>query len=482
MVWSERPPLEERRRTVSALRELLSSPREDARTAETTLAESLAPEAAVRGLRREPGLVWLDGGPGRHRLYHRPLALLRSRDGRSVVRTRRGETALDCGGLDLLDAALEAWGPRPGAELAGMLGYELGWELEELPAPPPDDLGLPDLHLGLYDGVLLGERGRWLFRGTDAWRGAAGLPWAAGETSARLPAAGPDPERGAKAVLSPGPLVSHPDGPGFAGAVARTVERIHRGEVFQVNLCRRLEAPLDPAEAWPLYLRLRRESPAEYGAYLELEGGPSLLSVSPERFLRVRGGRVVTRPIKGTRPRGATPETDRALARELESSEKDRAELSMIVDLMRNDLGRVCAAGSVGVREHAVRVALPTVHHTHSTVTGRLEKPADTAGLLRACFPAGSITGAPKIQAMVIAAAEEERRRGAAMGSLGWIGLDGDLDLSVAIRTAAVAGGRVAYHAGGGIVADSDPESELRETSAKARAFLRALGLEEEGS
>jgi para-aminobenzoate synthetase component 1 len=190
---------------------------------------------------------------------------------------------------------------------------------------------------------------------------------------------------------------------------------------------------------------------------------------------------VKTRPIKGTRPRGDTPEADRALGQELEASEKDRAELAMIVDLMRNDLGRVCLAGSVDVEAHARRVSLPTVHHTLSTVSGRLREPRDASGLLRACFPAGSITGAPKIQAMVIAGEEEERRRGPAMGSIGWIGLDGELDLSVAIRTAAAAAGRVAYHAGGGIVADSDPEAELRETSAKARAFLTALGLEEEG-
>jgi para-aminobenzoate synthetase component 1 len=264
--------------------------------------------------------------------------------------------------------------------------------------------------------------------------------------------------------------------------VARTVRRIHEGEVFQVNLCRRLEALLPPVAVWPLYRRLRRESPAEYGAFVDLGGDAAVLSVSPERFLRVRGNRVETRPIKGTRPRGATPDEDASLARELEASEKDQAELAMIVDLMRNDLGRVCLPGSVTVREHAQRVSLPTVHHTHSTVSGTLARPGDAAQLLRACFPAGSITGAPKIQAMAIAAAEEERCRGASMGAVGWVGLDGDLELSVAIRTATAAGGRVVYHAGGGMVADSDPEAELEETVAKARAFVRALGIDEEGA
>jgi para-aminobenzoate synthetase component 1 len=252
--------------------------------------------------------------------------------------------------------------------------------------------------------------------------------------------------------------------------------------VFQVNLCRRLEARYDPGLAWELYRRLRSRTPAEYGAFLDLGDGRAVLSVSPERFLRVRGRRVESRPIKGTRPRGDDEETDRALARELAESEKDRAELAMIVDLVRNDLGRVCRTGTVGVHRHAELVSLPTVHHTQSTVSGELRPEVGPADLLRATFPAGSITGAPKIQAMVIASEEEERRRGPAMGAIGWIGLDGSLDLSVAIRTAVVAGDRVTYHAGCGIVADSDPDAELGETRAKARAFLDALGLDEDDS
>ena len=188
-----------------------------------------------------------------------------------------------------------------------------------------------------------------------------------------------------------------------------------------------------------------------------------------------------TRPIKGTRPRGANPRQDRALARELAESAKDRAELAMIVDVCRNDLGRVCACGSIEVVRHAELVTLPTVHHTVSTVRGRL-RPVDAVApvpLLRAAFPPASITGAPKIQATWVAAEEEDRRRGPAMGALGWISLGGDLELAVTIRTAAAARGRVVYHAGCGVVADSDPESELEETAVKARAFLAALGASE---
>jgi para-aminobenzoate synthetase component 1 len=228
-----------------------------------------------------------------------------------------------------------------------------------------------------------------------------------------------------------------------------------------------------------VYLRLREASPADHGAFLGLGGGRALLSVSPELFLSIRGTAVETRPIKGTRPRGSSPREDRALARELVESEKDRAELTMIVDVARNDLGRVCEPGSVEVPEHGTLVSLPTVHHTVSTVRGRLLPGTGPAGLLRASFPPASITGAPKIRAMSILAAEEERRRGPAMGAFGWISLTGDLELAVAIRTAVCSNGRVAYHAGCGIVTDSDPELELEESAVKARAFLTALGATE---
>jgi para-aminobenzoate synthetase component 1 len=188
---------------------------------------------------------------------------------------------------------------------------------------------------------------------------------------------------------------------------------------------------------------------------------------------------VETRPIKGTRRRGASPREDRALARELVESAKDRAELTMIVDVARNDLGRVCEPGSVEVPVHGELVSLPTVHHTVSTVRGRLLPGAGPADLLRASFPPASITGAPKIRAMSILAGEEERRRGPAMGAFGWISLAGDLELAVAIRTAVCVDGRVAYHAGCGIVADSDPEQEFEESAVKAKAFLTALGAAE---
>jgi para-aminobenzoate synthetase component 1 len=359
----------------------------------------------------------------------------------------------------------------------GYLGYELAEELESLPPPPEDDLGLPDLHLALYDAALRWDGHGWTLEATDSWRPHSAVEWERALKAARRQT---DPEIPLDRLAEDG-VISRPNRGGFEAAVTRVVERIANGEIFQMNLCRRLEAELPAGRLWSLYRRLRAASPAEHGAFLDLGRGRAVLSISPERFLAVRGSEVESRPIKGTRPRGANPREDRSLARELLESEKDRAELTMIVDVTRNDLGRVCETGSVEVTEHAELMTLPTLHHTVSTVRGRLRPDAGPADLLRASFPPASITGAPKIQAMAVIAAEEERRRGPAMGALGWISLNGDLDLAVAIRTAATARGKIAYHAGCGIVADSDPESEFAESVAKARAFLSALGAKELG-
>lgn len=485
-MWSDRLP--ERRLTQLAerLRSVLAAPAPGSRGSRTPLrpgglqgSASPQPDLVAAELRERPGgerLVWLDGGAGAHRLYARPFATLTVRKGRATVKGPLGEVSFRAGGLDLLEAAFAAWGGASAA-LVGYLGYELAGELEPLPPPPADDLGLPDLHLQLFPSGLLWDGRGWTLEATDAW----GIsPFSAVGTERLLAAARRRPVHDlAQGRLAAGPVVSRPGRAGFEAAVERIRERIARGEIFQANLCRRLEAPLPKEAVWPLYQRLRAASPADHGAFFDLGRGRALLSVSPELFLSVRGGVVETRPIKGTRPRGANPREDRALARELSESEKDRAELTMIVDVARNDLGRVCAAGSVQVPVHAELVTLPTLHHTVSTVRGRLLPDRQPADLLRAAFPPASITGAPKIRAMSVLAGEEERRRGPAMGAFGWISLAGDLELSVAIRTAVYAKRKIAYHAGCGIVADSDPELELEESAVKARAFLTALGASE---
>ena len=476
-MWSDRLPERRRRQLADRLRSVLPAPAAGSRGSRTPLRVRgglPSPENVAAELQGQ--LAWLDGGPGAHRLYARPLATLTVRKGRAKVEGPSGEVSFRAGGFDLVEAAFAAWGGTAGAALVGYFGYELAGELEPLPPPPPDDLGLPDLHLQLYPAGLLWDGRGWTLEATDAWT----IPFSVVEAEQLLERARRQPAHDlSQKKLATGPVVSRPGHAGFMAGVERIRERIARGEIFQANLCRRLEAPLPQEAAWPLYQRLRAASPADHGAFFDLGGGRSLLSVSPELYLSVRGDVVETRPIKGTRPRGANPREDRALARELMESEKDRAELTMIVDVARNDLGRVCDAGSVQVPVHAELATLPTLHHTVSTVQGRLLPDRGPADLLRASFPPASITGAPKIRAMSVLTSEEEVRRGPAMGAFGWISLSGDLELSVAIRTAVCAKGKVAYHAGCGIVADSDPELELEESAVKARAFLTALGASE---
>jgi para-aminobenzoate synthetase component 1 len=250
-------------------------------------------------------------------------------------------------------------------------------------------------------------------------------------------------------------------------------QHILAGDVFQVNISQRFEIAVakPPLE---LYRTLRERHPASFAALVETDEF-AILSSSPERFVCTDGVRVETRPIKGTRPRGVTADSDRALAAELTASAKDRAENVMIVDLMRNDLYRVCRPGTVTVPELCVLESHPTVHHLVSTVEGELAPGADAAALLAAAFPGGSITGAPKVRAMEIIAELEPTRRGAYCGSIGYLSVTGAADFSIAIRTAVVRDGIATVSAGGGITADSDPAAEYDETLAKVRGVLAAL-------
>jgi para-aminobenzoate synthetase component 1 len=255
--------------------------------------------------------------------------------------------------------------------------------------------------------------------------------------------------------------------------VERVIEYIRAGDVFQANLAQRFTTRLRVPSA-EVHRRLRAASPAPWGCWMRL-GGPEILSISPEMFLTRAGERVVTRPIKGTRPRSADAAEDARLFAELESSEKDRAELAMIVDLERNDLGRVARVGSVRVGQAREIRAHPTVFHASATVEAQVDRSVHAADLVRATMPGGSITGAPKIRAMEIIEEIEDARRGPYCGSAGWFGRDGDLSLNILIRTLVVRGDRAVFHAGGGVVADSDPAMEYEETLVKARALVTAL-------
>ena len=362
----------------------------------------------------------------------------------------------------------------------GWFGYDLAHHLERLPHPAADDLAFPDLAVGFYDTVLAfdgQERRAWLM--TSGW--PEGTPEASmhrrkaradqfADLLGRVPEPVPVPAVGGEVGLR-----SNFTRSAYERAVGQVIDYILAGDIFQANISQRFSAELPAGlDAWGLYRLLRERNPAPFAAYLNT-GEVQIVSASPERFLELRERQVETRPIKGTRPRGATPEEDRRLGAELLASEKDRAENVMIVDLLRNDLSRVCRDHTVLTPEICLLESFATVHHLVSTVTGELRPGLDAVDLLRATFPGGSITGAPKIRAMEIIAELEPTRRGPYCGAIGWLGGDGWMDTSITIRTYAIKDGMVAFQAGGGIVADSDPAAEYEETLDKARALIEAL-------
>ncbi len=361
----------------------------------------------------------------------------------------------------------------------GFFGYELGHRLEELPEPK-EGLDIPDMVLGLFDTVaafdtLTGKA--WVVAQDidDATSGDARPPKAArAQAMARRIAEAPP--LGPIDWSAIGHWTADLSRAEYEAIVARVIDYIHAGDIFQANMTQRLLADLPGGLApFMLYRRLRALSPAPFGAYLGI-GDTAIASASPERFLSLDAeGHAVTRPIKGTRPRGRMPGEDEVLARELMDSEKDQAENLMIVDLLRNDFSRVCRLGSVEVTELAGLESFANVHHLVSEVRGTLFPNLGPVDLLRATFPGGSITGAPKIRAMEIINELEPVRRGPYCGSVAWIGFDGAMDSSIVIRTLVVKGGRVAAQAGGGIVADSVPSAEFDETMDKAWPLLQSL-------
>jgi len=372
-------------------------------------------------------------------------------------------------------------GPPFAGGLVGYLSYDLGRRFERMPSIARDEQPLPLLRLALHDWLIAWDR-----RSGEAWLGGRAVEGDVRRLARRL-----DDVR--ERLVAPRPLPPEPsvgpfvfrsglDRPAFERGVETIRDAIARGEIYQANLTRRLETPFD-RDPWPLFRHLRTGDPALFAAFLDLGGGRALLSASPEPFLSAdASGRVTTDPIKGTRPRGRTREEDRALARELLASAKDRAENVMIVDVLRNDLGRVCVPGSVTVPRLLRLERTAAVQHLVTTVAGRLAPGRDAFDLLAASFPGGSITGAPKIRAMQILERLEPVRRGPYTGALGWIGPDGAMATSILIRTFVADGTRLTLHVGGGITWGSEPAAEWDETVAKARGPLEAVGGREVGS
>jgi para-aminobenzoate synthetase component 1 len=351
----------------------------------------------------------------------------------------------------------------------GYFAYDLGRRFERWEALAEDDIGMPELAIGLYDWAVVvdhAEKRSWLVgQGNDE---KTFDHWDQLESELSASAAKQYP---ALQVLDS--VVCNLDRDAYDDAFRKIKAHIRDGDCYQVNLTQRFSAPV-VGSSWSAYERLRINNPAPYSAYLNFPFG-QVLSSSPERFLGVRDGRVVTRPIKGTRPRGWDEETDRSLAAELRDSEKDRAENVMIVDLLRNDLGRSCTGGSVEVTSLFEIETFANVHHLVSTVEGDLAPGRDALDVLRGSFPGGSITGAPKVRAMQIIEECEPQRRSVYCGAIGYLGFDGAMDTNIAIRTLLRKGETIYAWAGGGIVADSDADREYQECFDKASGLLAVL-------
>lgn len=420
----------------------------------------------------------------------------------TILTKRAGQTCLNgipqnIDVLDLLDQQANAlalapnWPEEEGLPpfaggLAGLFGYELAHELEDLPIQdkqPDDREEPPELAVGAYDCVLAFDCVE-----QRTFIVSTGLP-EANPTARAVRAEGRASKWRARLALNPAlPELSWPDAPmpdsairaeltreAYEDKIQQVIDYIFAGDIFQANLSQRFDATLQNGDdPFTLYRKLRAISPAPFAGFFNFDNG-CLLSSSPERFLRTKGKAVETKPIKGTRPRGATAEEDRALAQDLANSEKDNAENVMIVDLLRNDLSRVSEDGSVNVTRLCELESFATVHHLVSTIRSDLRSDRTTVDLLKACFPGGSITGAPKVRAMEIISELEGTSRGSYCGSLGYLSFSGAMDTNILIRSMTCIGDQISFRAGGGIVADSKPADEYNETLDKARALTDAI-------
>ncbi len=365
--------------------------------------------------------------------------------------------------------------------IAGFFSYDLYPHLEKINSQQIDDMDFPDLALGFYDLVIAFDHVEckaWIFssgyplqeKSLRETRAKERLSWLQHKLTQIS-----DLSSVSSVTLNESDIHANFTAQDYQAGVQRMIDYILAGDIFEANLTQRFKTRMpDDLQPFDLYRRLRLLNPAPFAAYLQFDD-TILASASPERFLRLTQGFVETRPIKGTRPRGKTATEDAMLANELMNSEKDYAENIMIVDLLRNDLSRVCKDHSVVVNQLCGLESYATVHHLVSKISGQLYDHLHAVDLLRATFPGGSITGAPKIRAMEIIADLEPTRRGPYCGSIGYIGFNGDMDSSIVIRTYAIKNRDITFQAGGAVVADSNPRAEYDEALTKASALRNAL-------
>ncbi len=448
------------------------------------------PALAERFAPTEGTVLLLSGGDvdcARHHILGVwPWLTLSGRPGETVLTIDRRRVAFAGDPLSVLRAVLTQLRLPAGtltaplaAGLLGYLAYDLKDSLERLPRTAVDEFDLPCMRFYAPSVLLVQEKEGSRTRLFAPHRnGMQAEAKARAERFRRLIAA-PD-DTATRVAPDLGAAQSNFSRSAYEQAVRRVIDYIAAGDVYQVNLSQRFRAPF-AGDPFTLFRRFYESNPAPFFAFIQ-GGDHQIVSTSPERFLLRKDMMVETRPIKGTRPRGGTPDEDAALRAELAASPKDDAELSMIVDLLRNDLGKVCAPGTVRVAEHKRIEAYRNVYHLVSRITGLLEPDKDAVDLIAATFPGGSITGCPKVRAMEIIDELEPYRRNVYCGSIGYLSFDGNLDLSIAIRTAIVAGGRIAFSVGGGIVLDSDPGLEYEETLHKGQTLMERCGAGTAGS
>jgi para-aminobenzoate synthetase component I len=442
------------------------------------------PDCLFARLAAQPWAIWLDSGcgamQGRYDIMvaEPSVTLLTGSDGYTVIETSTGkQTSFEDDPFALLREQLQQVTlasnndvPFAGGAV-GYFGYDLARLIEPLPTISHDDYAPPFMAVGIYDWALVCDRKEqlcWLVsnriddENDPRWQQLI-VRFASESGTGVLPPF--------KATSS---ITSNMERSTYTTAFNKVQHYLEEGDCYQVNLAQRFSVEVE-GSPWNGYLAMREIGGGPFSAYMNLPG-LQVLSTSPERFLKLENGRVETKPIKGTRRRMTDAEKDRLLGEELLSSSKDRAENLMIVDLLRNDLGKSCRTGSVKVPKLFALESHATVHHLVSTVTGELDDGKDALDLLKGCFPGGSVTGAPKLRAMQIIEELEPHRRGVYCGAIGYIGFDGNMDCNIAIRTAVNQNSRLFYHAGGGIVRDSVCDEEYQESIDKASVFLSCFG------
>lgn len=446
----------------------------------------ISPLQAMLAVHDMPYSLWLDSADTNHPgarysfiLCH-PLETIESKDGVTTLTSIQGQLRKEQDPFAILQERLQSFSPgnkhlmrkvppfQGGA--AGYFGYDLGRNLERLPEKAHNDPTVPDMAVGIYDMVFAYDH--------DLERSQI-IVQALHKEEARQKHAHMLRLLSRKPVLTQNSFVpqwraAYSEAE-YKNRVQKIIDYIHAGDIFQANFTQRFDAALPrDFDAFVHYLHMRISNPAPFATFMNL-GNIQISSASPERFLKTSGARAETRPIKGTRPRSSDKDIDILNRNALLNSEKDTAENTMIVDLMRNDFSRICTPESINVRELCVMESFASLHHLVSTVEGRLPNDKDSLDLLRACFPGGSITGAPKIRAMEIIEELEDTRRGPYCGAAGYIGFDGNMDTNILIRTLIYNGASVSLQTGGGIVADSRPAAEYQEMLDKAEAIFKSF-------